>query len=152
NGLVPHGELDRQTLRLLESTTSGPLFREYTITPQDVKGPFTRVPRSWTAQSKLPRLSYGSPAELLAEKFHTTEDVLRTLNPGASPTRPGETISVRARVRHYKAKVARIEVDKTNGELRAYDANNNLVATYPATVGSDRFPSPSGSMRVVSVT
>lgn len=50
------------------------------------------------------------------------------------------------------ANVARIEVDKFTSEVRALDADGKLlVATYPATIDSDTFPSPSGSMEVRTV-
>ena len=44
-------------------------------------------------QSKLPALAYTSAAEALAERFHTTSEVLRKLNPTAKFT-AGETILV----------------------------------------------------------
>ena len=47
--------------------------------------------------------------------------------------------------------VARIEVDKAEKELRAYDAAGKLVALYPATVGSSDMPTPAGEWEVLSV-
>lgn len=57
---------------------------EYRITSADVAGPFAPdIPSDLMAQSRLPALAYRSPAELLAERFHTTPEVLRRLNPSA---------------------------------------------------------------------
>jgi lipoprotein-anchoring transpeptidase ErfK/SrfK len=57
---------------------------EYRITSADVAGPFAPdIPPDLMAQSRLPALAYRSPAELLAERFHTTPEVLRRLNPSA---------------------------------------------------------------------
>ena len=42
-------------------------------------------------------------------------------------------------------------MDKTNNEVRAYDAGDQLVAFYPATVGSTERPAPSGVFSVVAV-
>jgi hypothetical protein len=46
-----------------------------------------------------------------------------------------------------ETKVKRIEVDKKEQVVRAYDGQGRLVAAYPATVGSDETPSPEGSTR-----
>jgi lipoprotein-anchoring transpeptidase ErfK/SrfK len=57
---------------------------EYRITSADVAGPFAPdIPPDLIAQSRLPALAYRSPAELLAERFHTTPEVLSRLNPSA---------------------------------------------------------------------
>ena len=42
-------------------------------------------------------------------------------------------------------------MDKGRSEVRAFDAAGTLLATYPGTIGSDRFPSPDGSMEVRAV-
>jgi lipoprotein-anchoring transpeptidase ErfK/SrfK len=54
---------------------------EYRVTAADVSGPFaTDIPADLMAQSRLPALAYRSPAEQIAERFHTTPEVLRRLN------------------------------------------------------------------------
>ena len=45
----------------------------YTITQQDVAGPFIdKMPIDMMEASKLPSLGYASAAEALAEKFHSS--------------------------------------------------------------------------------
>ena len=41
-----------------------------------------------------------------------------------------------------EADVATIEIDKVGLALRAYDAAGNLLAFYPATIGSSEAPAP----------
>jgi hypothetical protein len=54
------------------------------ISEDDVAGPFTKdIPEKFADLRKLPRLAYTGPPELLAEKFHMDEDLLRALNPNA---------------------------------------------------------------------
>jgi len=54
---------------------------EYHITAADLAGPFAPdIPADLMAQSRLPALAYRSPAEQIAERFHTTPEVLRRLN------------------------------------------------------------------------
>jgi lipoprotein-anchoring transpeptidase ErfK/SrfK len=58
---------------------------QYEITQADVAGPFVGpIPKDLMAQSKLPSLGYQSADEAIAERFHTTPEVLRRLNPDAT--------------------------------------------------------------------
>ncbi len=60
---------------------------EYRITAEDEAGPFvSEIPTDLVEQSKLPALAYRSVVEALAERFHTTPEVLRELNASASFT------------------------------------------------------------------
>ena len=60
---------------------------EYRITAEDEAGPFASdIPTDLVEQSKLPALAYRSVVEALAERFHTTPEVLRELNASASFT------------------------------------------------------------------
>jgi lipoprotein-anchoring transpeptidase ErfK/SrfK len=66
----------------------------YQITEEDAKGPFEeRIPTDLMEQSKLDALGYRSIVELLAERFHTTPQLLKTLNP-RSAMAAGDTITV----------------------------------------------------------
>jgi lipoprotein-anchoring transpeptidase ErfK/SrfK len=47
--------------------------------------------------------------------------------------------------------VAKVVVDKKTQSVRAYEKGGRLVAFYPATVGSDDFPSPAGALKVTGV-
>ena len=60
----------------------------YMISQSDVAGPFNERIQDLEKKSELQGLSYKSPQEELAEKFHMSQDLLRQLNPNA-PLRPG---------------------------------------------------------------
>ena len=49
-------------------------------------------------------------------------------------------------------KVSRIEVDSQQQRVMAYDKDHNVVAIYPATVGSEDRPSPEGEFKVTKIT
>ena len=137
----------------LIATSSDPALIEYTITADDVKGPFLeKVPAKIEDMRGLDRLAYGSAAEALAEKFHMSEELLKALNP-KKPFEARQTIVV-ANVNDDvgNAKVVRIEIDKSQRVLRAFNRSENLVGVYPATVGSREKPAPSGTFKVTSVT
>ena len=151
SGLRADGELDAATWAALVAASPGPVMQDYVITAQDVEGPFIdAVPTDYAAMAKLEALGYTSPAEALAEKFHMDLDWLKSLNPRADFS-AGSTIVV-ARPRDGDlAPVLRIEVDKAEREVRAYGEGDLLLAVYPATVGSESRPAPSGEWAVNAV-
>ena len=152
NGMTADGQLSPALLEKLRGAYSGNLLQRYTITAEDVAGPFVQIPDGMEEQARLEALAYESPAEGIAEKFHMAQSFLKALNPGADFGSAGSEITVVVPGKDkLAAEVARIEVDKAASALRAFNADGALVATYPATIGSGTFPSPSGSMEVRAV-
>ncbi|WP_433950646.1 L,D-transpeptidase family protein [Brevundimonas bullata] len=151
--LPEDGVLDAEVFHRLTAGDAGKVMADYTITAADLAGPFIgQVPSDLQAMSKLTTVGYATPLEALAEKFHMTEGLLRALNPGVDFSKAGQTIIVAAVAQtDLTADVARIVVDKTERSVRAYDANDRLLAFYPATIGSSARPAPSGDLTVVGV-
>ncbi len=151
-GLNITGKPDEATLAVLKEDQTKPTLIDYEIVDDDVQGPFVdKIPSSLVDMADLERLSYTSPREAIAEKFGMNEPLLKRLNPGKDFSSVGTTIRVAdGRTGKLEAKVARIEVDKADETVRAYDEGNRLLAVYPATIGSDGTPSPSGSLKVNS--
>jgi lipoprotein-anchoring transpeptidase ErfK/SrfK len=52
-----------------------------TIPPEFANDQFIKIPKERKDQAKLERMGYSSLAEKIAERFHTTEEVLAELNP-----------------------------------------------------------------------
>jgi lipoprotein-anchoring transpeptidase ErfK/SrfK len=152
-GLNGDRQLTPELWSTLTTTSSDPVLVEYTVSDDDVKGPFLdRVPAKMEEMRGVHRLSYGSAVEALAEKFHMSEALLKALNPKSS-FEAGQTIVV-ANVTDEVSniKISRIEVDKSERVLRAFDKAGELVTVLPATVGSTEKPAPSGTFRVTNVT
>lgn len=147
-GLPADGQPDPEVLQALE--TGGPVIGTYDIRPDDVAAIVPPIPADYAEMAKRDFLGYTSVPEELAERFHMDEDLLVTLNPGSSFT-AGETIAVAAYGPDLEGQVARIEADKTLRQVRAYDAGDRLIAAYPATIGSEDNPSPSGTHLVEGV-
>jgi lipoprotein-anchoring transpeptidase ErfK/SrfK len=151
-GLASGKALTPEVWTALAQTSKDPVIAEYTISANDVKGPFLeKLPAKMEDMKDLKALSYTSPREAIAEKFHMSEDLLVALNSGKKFDRAGEIILV-ANVPSKPAKltIGRIEVDKSRQTVRAFDPSGALIAFFPATVGSDEKPTPSGSFKVVS--
>lgn len=166
NGLAATGKLDAATWSVLAGPGSAAALADYTITAEDVAGPFTKaIPAKLEDMAALPGLSYTSPLAEIAEKFHMSADFLRLLNPRTDFGRAGTTIVV-ADVPEMKLRSGRstieavppgetaraiaatIVVDKPARNARAYDRDGRLIAFYPATIGSEEKPAPSGAFKV----
>jgi lipoprotein-anchoring transpeptidase ErfK/SrfK len=152
-GLRPDGKLDPDTWAKLTATSNEPVLTEYTITDEDVKGPFLKkLPSKMEDMKDLEYLGYTSPSEALAEKFHMSEKLLKSLNAGKALDKAGERITV-ASVggEPPNQKVAKIEINKPQRLLTAFDKDGSVIAVYPASIGSKEKPAPSGSFKVTSV-
>ena len=128
------------------SRDAQPALTDYTITADDVKGPFlAKVPTDMAEMAKLPAMSFTGPVQELAERFHMDRGPgWKSLNPNADFSAAGTQIVVAALGSDkLKVPVSRIEVDKTKRQVRAYGpARPRSLAVYPATVGSTDLHAP----------
>jgi lipoprotein-anchoring transpeptidase ErfK/SrfK len=153
NGIKSTGSLDPQTWERLTATSGDPVMVEYEIQPADVKGPFNKtIPPSLEKKAELKTLNFTNPRELIAEKFHIDPGLLARLNPKAAFDTAGTKIMVPNVARKpSQAKVAMVVVDKTARTVRALDGDGKLISFYPASVGSEERPAPSGTLPIRSV-
>jgi len=89
NGLAVTGELDAATQRALDRWDEIPTTRVVRIPESWGQLEFVDVPEEPEDQARLDNLGYGSLGEKLAERFHTTVEVLEEHNPAGRP--PGST-------------------------------------------------------------
>jgi lipoprotein-anchoring transpeptidase ErfK/SrfK len=151
-GLPSDKPLTPEIWTALAETSKDPAIAEYKISEGDVKGPFLeKLPAKMDDMKGLKALSYTSPREAIAEKFHMSEALLAALNPGKKFDRAGDMILViNVPNKPGKLTIGRIEVDKSGQTVRAFDPSGALIAFFPATVGSEEKPTPNGSLKVVS--
>ena len=149
NGLPVDGNLNDALLATLE--TGVQVIGSYIITQADLAAVVAPIPSDYREMAVRDFLGYTSVAEALAERFHMDIDFLRTLNLTASYL-PGESVMV-ADVGVNRVGVAtQIVADKNLRQVRVYDAQGSLLAAYPATIGSDDNPSPTGTYTVELAT
>jgi lipoprotein-anchoring transpeptidase ErfK/SrfK len=149
-GLPVTESLDETTWQALTKNsmlTSQPVLVSYQLTDADVNVKTTQIPASAEAKAKLDGMYYESVLEALGEKFHISRDYLKSLNPNAN-FKSGETIIVYNPGNPNTTPVSRVVADKDTQTLYAYDDSDNLVASYPTTVGSTATPSPTGTHKV----
>ena len=142
------GHLDQATWDRLTAGAPAPL-KAVEVTKAEAEGPFTRsIPADFEAQSKLDHMGYHDIREELAERYHMSRTLLAALNPGSGfdagqrivvadvdPSKPTDT-------------VARIVVDKAAHDIEALAADGRLVAYYPASIGSEEKPAPTGDFTI----
>src|ERR1700694_5385653 len=152
-GLASDKGLTPEIWTVLVGTSTDPAITAYKISESDVKGPFLeKLPAKMDDMKSLKALGYTSPREAIAEKFHMSEGLLEALNPKKKFDQAGEIILVaNVLAKQTKLTIGRIEVYKSHQTVKAFGPSGELVAFFPATVGSEQKPTPSGSLKVVSV-
>ena len=85
NNLTVTGKVDDATTKALAQWDNIPATRVVTVPTEFAAGPFYEIPKDPAEQAKMPALGYQSLDEKLAERFHTTIDTLKQLNPGGLP-------------------------------------------------------------------
>ncbi|WP_019905428.1 L,D-transpeptidase [Methylobacterium sp. 77] len=178
-GLPPTKALNRELFDKLAASSSEPVVTSYTVTDADVAGPFVeKIPPKMEEQADLEAMSYTNPREMLAERFHMSRDLVSALNPDAALDKSGTVVTVaavppletgkptppvEAKAKSgrksgagdskdtQKKDIARIEVDKVTRHVRGFGEDGTLRAYYPASIGSEEKPAPSGEAKVKGV-
>jgi len=133
-----------------EINSSDQVIGSHVITADDLSSVVGLIPKDYAKMAEMKYLGFARASEALAERFHMDEDFLQALNPTAVFAE-GETIFVADLGENRRGKAVRLEVDKAEGQLRAYAEDGSLLAAYPATIGSADNPSPSGTHTVLAV-
>jgi lipoprotein-anchoring transpeptidase ErfK/SrfK len=158
NQPVKIATIDQATYQKLATAgQNAQLIASYQVTAEDVKGPFVKVPNSVYEQAKLDCLCYSSPGEALAEKFHTSEQMLQQLNPGVDfkSIAAGASIQVPNVAQSQPATgggAAKIVISRKGYWTHVVDASGNVVAHFPSTLGAGYDPSPSGDFKVTGIS
>lgn len=141
NGLEADRQMTPETWAKLtedETVTSQPILVNYDLTKEDV-----------TLISHPKGQQFTSVLEAVAEKFHMSQGLLLRLNP-ETPFEEGSTILVYNPYQPNEQEVHRVVAVKAKNLLYAYNDKDELVASYPTTMGSVYKPSPEGEYKVLS--
>jgi len=153
SGLKPTGILTQETWDALVARQGAkPAFVEYTITDADLKGPYAEtIPHDYALQAKMKGLYYMRVTEMLGEKFHMDEDFLKKLNPKATFKKAGEKIIVANIRNEVPEDIHLIVAHKGAKQLYLFNNRNQMIGSFPATIGSSDTPSPTGTYKVTGV-
>ena len=131
NGLAVTGALDPATTAGLAQWTTIPATRVVVIPAEFAAGPFVKLPKSPQDQAKLSGLGYETLDEKLAERFHTTVDTLKLLNPGGKPASAGQPAAATA------SPSAAPSATATTGPVAVFAAGQQIRVP---NVGGDAIP------------
>lgn len=150
-GLTASGELDEATWQALNAGAA-PVLVVYTLTEDDVAGPFKALPGDMMKKAELDFLGYTSVQERLGEKFHASPKLLASLNTGKSLNTAGTRITVpNVLDLPAPAKAASVLVKKTDSSVNLVDADGKVYARFPASSGSQHDPLPLGEWKINGV-
>ena len=129
-----------------------PPLLSYVLTTEDLAGPFEAIPDDMMEKAQRAALSYASPLEAIAERFHASPRLLERLNPGVAWDRVGDTIQVPNVGRTPLSGVESLVVEQEGLAVWAIDHDGKPLARYPASMGSEHDPLPLGQATVKGVS
>jgi lipoprotein-anchoring transpeptidase ErfK/SrfK len=149
HGLPVTGRLDDATKSSVLRNGSDLLTR-HRVTAEE-HADLSVVPTSWAEKATMAHMGYGTILEMLAEKYHASENALLTLNPDAAwpDPPPGATIVVPNPFPAAKPKAASLAISLGGKWIRAYDAAGNVLAHFPCSIAADKTKRPVGELTVV---
>jgi lipoprotein-anchoring transpeptidase ErfK/SrfK len=132
---------------------TAPVIVPYTLSAEDLAGPFAPIPAEMAEKAKLPLLGYENLAEALGEKFHISPKLLANLNPRIKLDHAGVVIQVPNVVRAPLEKThgITVRISESQRAVEAVDASGLVLAHYPATTGSTHDPLPLGDWKINGV-
>ncbi len=150
-GLPETGKLDAATWQALNADTA-PALVQVTLTQADIDGPYLPTPEDPQGKAKMKRIVYQDIREMLGERYNSKPALIEALNPGADFGTAGTTLVVPyTRPAQQIPKASRLVVDKSDASLQLLDAGGKVLAHFPASSGSSRFPLPIGEWKLTSV-
>ena len=148
--LAPSGTVDDATAAALGPEV--PALVAYTITADDVAGPFVAIPKDMMAKAKVPAAGFSSPLEMFAERSHASPALLSALNPGKAFDATGTEVMVpNVGGMPPRPPAKSVVVDGSDLSVQVLDEQEKVIARYPASVGSVHDPLPVGEWTIKGV-
>lgn len=149
-GIEATGELDAVTWGAL-ARDAAPALVSYTLTAEDVAGPFRAIPDDTMEKARRDALGFTSVEEAIGEKFHASPKLLARLNPGKRLVAGTDLVVPNVVGLPALAPAAKVVVDKSGSVLQLQDAQGKVYAQFPASTGSEHDPLPIGEWKINGV-
>jgi lipoprotein-anchoring transpeptidase ErfK/SrfK len=149
--LKPTGKFDMDTA--VNFPAGRPSYTNYVVTTEDLVK-LTHVSEDWLERSQLTNMWFETVLEMVAEKCHASEGLIRTLNPGIADWKSiqsNQTVALLniAPARHIAA--AKLRVNLSAKTIAAYDDAGKLIALFPCSIAADKEKRPVGQLTVQTV-
>ena len=148
NRLPSTGRIDAATWKALAGDAPAPVLSEYTLTADDVAGPFARLPADLMERAKLKSLGFESLQEALGEKFYCSPKWLRSANPGSAFAAGDNLVVPASGSDKPPAGAASLRIDKSEKVLFLLDKAELPLAAFPISMGGAFDPLPVGRMEI----
>lgn len=146
-GLPTTGQVDAATWAAL-AEGAAPVFGTYTVTEQDVAGPFEAIPEDPVMQSSMKSLPYEDALEAFAERYHSSPKLLVELNKGRS-LQAGQQLVLPDITRTQQPPAATsIRIDKSDKMLYLLGEGDKVMGAFPVSFGGQQDPLPIGRMKI----
>jgi lipoprotein-anchoring transpeptidase ErfK/SrfK len=156
NAIAAFEKANNTTIAAAVAAAADPATIVYTISEQDAAAPTVpKIPADMMEKAKLKKLEYTSTLEMLGERFHASQNLLKQLNPNAKFT-AGEQITV-PNVNVVSEAEAKpipnivVRVSKSQSTLTVTDGSGKTLMHAPVTSGSEHDPLPIGNWTVTAV-
>src|SRR6185369_3482761 len=101
-------------------------------------------------RAALPRLEYENVLEALGERFHSSPDLLRALNPGKTFEAGDDILVPDVALVGPSIKAAAIVIDKKKRTLQVTDRAGSVIAQFPVSIAGRRDEIPDGTLKITS--
>jgi len=107
------------------------------------------IPEDWRERSQLSAMGFTTLVEMLAERAHASEGLIKTLNPDLAHDATTATLPNHAPVKITKA--SRLRVSLAQKTIAAFDPAGKLIALFPCSIAADQEKRPVGQLTVQTV-
>ena len=145
------GELDADTRQQL--VLNAPPLAPLTVTVADL-GRLQPLSPTWLGKSEQTALEYQTALELVAERTHASQALIRRLNPEVDWTRilPGQVVLAPSVVRDgQRGAAGRIRILLSARVLEVLDPNGRVIAHFPVSIAEKVDKRPVGVLHVTVV-
>jgi lipoprotein-anchoring transpeptidase ErfK/SrfK len=151
NELKATGEFDADTAANFPAGEAN--YTNYVVTAGDL-AKLTRIPEDWKARSQLTNMWFESVLQMVAEKCHASEGLIKTLNPGITnwpAIQANQSVTVLNLSPAKRVAVAKVRVSLSAKTITAYDESGKMMALFPCSIAADKEKRTPGQLTVQTV-
>jgi lipoprotein-anchoring transpeptidase ErfK/SrfK len=149
--LKPTGKFDTDTGAHFPAGL--PNYTNYVVNAEDIVR-LGRVPEDWRERSQLTNMWFETVVEMVAEKCHASEGLIKTLNPSITDwtsVQTNQSVSLLNLSPAKRVTAAKLRVNLSAKTMTAYDDGGKLIALFPCSIAADKEKRIPGQLTVQTV-
>ena len=151
NELKATGEFDADTAANFPAGQA--IHTNYVVTAADL-AKLTRIPEDWRERSQLSNMWFETVLEMVAEKCHASEGLIKTMNSGIADwtaVQTNQSVSMLNVLPGKRVTAAKVRVNLSAKTVTAYDDSGKLIALFPCSIAADKEKRVPGQLTVQTV-